>query len=425
MLYPPAASLSRAFLERDGNETVAADPWYLLCLQEHHAGYPMFHSIAAMTPEFAAGEVPYSGRMRRPVVTFAAVAVLLAGCGAAAEPAPGATRSPSPEASRTPSPEVSRTPSPSPIGSWDGLEARLEALDADTGLLAARVGDDGSCEPVAQLDPGTPRPLASIFKLYVIGAVAAAADAGQIGWDDELTVSGSLRSLPSGELQDLPDGAAVPVSLAAAKMISVSDNTAADLLIDLVGRNAVEEAMTALGHTRPGLNHPFLTTREFFTVGWGAQGLRDDWSRAGATSRARILATLPGGPLRVTSDDISDPAWESGVDWFGSTADVCAALVALHDDDRWSAPTTEVLRSVLGHNRGVRIDQEDWPYVAFKGGSAPGEVTASWYGERADGERYVFVMQAASPDDGTLADTESFFRLGEDAFRLLADHQGP
>ncbi len=37
---------------------MAADPSYLLCLQEHHAGYPMFHSMSLLTPEFAAGEVP-------------------------------------------------------------------------------------------------------------------------------------------------------------------------------------------------------------------------------------------------------------------------------------------------------------------------------------------------------------------------------
>ncbi|MBB5787972.1 serine hydrolase [Jiangella mangrovi] len=363
--------------------------------------------------------------MRRTVVFLAVTAAVAAGCGSSADPVP--EESPSPSGIAQVGPTVAQptpSPAPTPAGSWDELRGRLEALDADVGMLAARVADDGTCVPVAELDPGTPRPLASIFKLYVLGAVAAAADAGELGWDDELTMSGSLRSLPSGELQDLPDGSEVPVSLAAAKMISVSDNTAADLLIDHVGRRAVEEAMTALGHARPGLNEPFLTTREFFTLGWGAQDLRDDWARAGAAARLRILTALPGGPLRVSGRDIEDPAWESGIDWFGSAGDVCSALAALHGPG-WSTGTTQVLRSVLGHNRGVTIDREAWPYVAFKGGSAPGVLTASWFGERADGERYVFVMQAASPDADALSDSEAYFRLGEDAFDLLEDHQGP
>ncbi|RIQ34094.1 serine hydrolase [Jiangella rhizosphaerae] len=356
--------------------------------------------------------------MRRAVVSLAVVAALAGGCGGA--PAPGASRTPSaPEPSTTVA--QAGPAEPEPAGSWDELRGRLTALDADVGMVAARVTDDGGCEPVAELDPATARPMASIFKLYVLGAVAAAVDAGELAWTDQLTVSGAVRSLPSGELQDAPDGTRVTVREAAAAMIAISDNTAAELLIDRVGRSAVEDAMRTLGHTRPDLNRPFLTTREFFTVGWGRPSLRADWARAGAAARARILAALPPGPLRVTGRDIVDPAWDSGVDWFGSALDVCAAQAALH-----VGRSDPALRSVLGRNRGVTIDGDEWPYVSFKGGSAPGVVTASWYGERADGERYVFVMQAAAADAAAVADHDAFFALGAEAFELLAaDHQGP
>ncbi|WP_116946894.1 serine hydrolase [Jiangella endophytica] len=350
--------------------------------------------------------------MRRTAVTLAAIVALAAGCATDDAPAPTPTL-----AAPTPSPTSSSATSaaPAPATSWDELSGRLTALDADVGMLAARIADDGSCEAVAQLDPGTERPMASIFKLYVLGAVAAAVDAGELSWDDELTVGGGLRSLPSGELQDEPDGTRVTVRRAATAMIAISDNTAAELLMDRVGRAAVEDAMTTMGHARPDLNRPFLTTREFFTVGWGPLNLRDDWARAGAAARSRMLAALPGGPLLVTGRDIADPAWDSGVDWFGSASDVCAAQAALH-----ARGPDEVLRSVLGQNRGVTIDNGDWPYVSYKGGSAPGVVTASWYGERADGERYVFVMQAAASSSTALADHDAFFALGEDAFALLS-----
>ncbi|TDD69482.1 serine hydrolase [Jiangella aurantiaca] len=359
--------------------------------------------------------------MRRTAVSLAVVVGLAAGCGTDGAPAPTpGLEAPTPSATSLVTSPGPASLAPAPAGSWDELRGRLEALDADVGMVAARVADDGSCRPVAELDPATPRPMASIFKLYVLGAVAAAVDAGELSWTDELTVSGGLRSLPSGELQDAPAGTRVTVERAAAAMVAISDNTAAELLMDRVGRTAVEEAMTALGHSRPDLNRPFLTTREFFTVGWGQPDLRDDWALAGAAGRARLLAALPAGPLRVTGRDIDDPAWESGVDWFGSALDVCAAQAALHAN-----ASDEVLRSVLGQNRGVTIDRGDWPYVGYKGGSAPGVVTASWYGERADGERYVFVMQAAAADSGAVADHDAFFALGADAFLLLADHQGP
>jgi beta-lactamase class A len=41
-------------------------------------------------------------------------------------------------------------------------------------------------------------------------------------------------------LQYEPEGTQISVLDAAAKMISISDNTAADMLIHLVGRSAVE-----------------------------------------------------------------------------------------------------------------------------------------------------------------------------------------
>jgi beta-lactamase class A len=67
-------------------------------------------------------------------------------------------------------------------------------------------------------------------------------------------------------LQDEPDGTQISVLEAAVKMISISDNTATDILIDLVGRSAVEAALTETGMAKPSLNRPFLTTRETFVL---------------------------------------------------------------------------------------------------------------------------------------------------------------
>ena len=44
-------------------------------------------------------------------------------------------------------------------------------------------------------------------------------------------------------------------------MIAISDNTATDHLIDLVGRDRVEAALTVFGHSDPAMTVPFLTTR--------------------------------------------------------------------------------------------------------------------------------------------------------------------
>ncbi len=93
---------------------------------------------------------------------------------------------------------------------------------------------------VDSIDPATAAPLGSAFKLYVLDALGNAVASGKVRWNQPLTVTAQLKSLPSGELQNEPDGTQISVQDTAAKMISISDNTAANMLINLLGRPAVE-----------------------------------------------------------------------------------------------------------------------------------------------------------------------------------------
>ena len=99
-------------------------------------------------------------------------------------------------------------------------------------------------------------PLASIFKLYVLLAVADAVKAGTVRWDDSLTITKKAKEVGSAGLEELPPGARVSVRTAAQQMISSSDNTATDLLIARLGPGAVERALVAAGHHDPGQHDP-------------------------------------------------------------------------------------------------------------------------------------------------------------------------
>ena len=78
-------------------------------------------------------------------------------------------------------------------------------------------------------------PLASIFKLYVLLAVADAVKAGTVDWNDQLTITEEAKAVGSAGLEELPPGAQVSVRKAAQEMISASDNMATDLLIARLG----------------------------------------------------------------------------------------------------------------------------------------------------------------------------------------------
>lgn len=267
-----------------------------------------------------------------------------------------------------------------------GLIARLQAAPV-AGYLRADVAPDGSCVPVAELAPDARLPIGSAFKLYVVGAVAAQIEAGAVAWDQPVEIRAELDSLPSGTTQDEPAGSTLTVRELALRMISASDNTATDHLIDLVGRDRVEQALTELGHSDPAATIPMLTTRELFVMKTDPD-LLARYQAAGIDERRALLAgEVAAAPLPTVADFPTTPTAVTTVEWFASPADLCRALVVL--DDLTSRPGLEPLGEVLSANPGVDLGEAGFRRVLFKGGSEPGVLFAAWLATRPDGTRLV------------------------------------
>ncbi len=187
------------------------------------------------------------------------------------------------------------------ISSWRDVDATLGKTGARYAYQAAKV-DDGHCERVAGTNAGVSLPLASIFKLYVLYAVADAVKAGTVSWDDELVVTAKAKAVGSSGLDKLPEGAHVSVRTAAEKMIATSDNMATDLLIGKVGNQAVEKALAATGHHDPASMTPFPTMHELFSIGWGQPDLRQQWQKAGRYRSRGTACAGQSGSLSARSD---------------------------------------------------------------------------------------------------------------------------
>lgn len=289
----------------------------------------------------------------------------------------------------------------------DAAAAVEEAADAGSFLLARVSGEgaDARCVEVAAAEPDVLRPIGSVFKLYVLGAVVDAVAEGRLGWADTLTLTDELRSLPSGRLQDEPSGTQVSVREAAEAMIAISDNTATDLLIDAVGRDAVEAAVARMGHSEPEVLAPLLTTREMFVLAFASPALRRAWTDATGDDplspdpqvserQRQLLADVAEREPALDDALVASPAWPLGIDWFATAEDVCRAHVALRG--LAGTPAGEPVRAILSANPGLTAPDR-YDHVAFKGGSAPGEIAGSWYVESGD-ERVVVVVTAAAPD---------------------------
>ena len=280
------------------------------------------------------------------------------------------------------------------VTSLQDLDDALAGLDAETSVLVA---DGATCEPLHERESDVARPIGSIVKLYVLDAVRQAVADGTLAWEDTLTLTDDLRSLPSGVLQEEPAGHEVSVREAAELMISISDNTATDLLVDAVGREAVLAAVERLGHHDAVLLTPLVTTRELFQLAFTDAGLRERWAAADTAGREEILAGLPGGEVAVDPALGQDVVWPDGLDWFATAQDLCRAHAALQEGGDGT------VTDILALNPGTEVP-EGWEYVGFKGGSAPGEMAGSWYLGSADGEGYAVVVQIAATDVAAVPD---------------------
>jgi beta-lactamase class A len=288
---------------------------------------------------------------------------------------------------------VSTEPTPA---SWAGVDTILRSVAPQVHLLVADVSD-GSCQPLHSIDPATPAPLGSAVKLYVLDAVGRAVAAGQVRWDQPLTVTAQFKSLPPGELQTEPDGTRISVLDSAAMMISLSDNTAADMLTSLVGRSAVEAALTATGMTSPALDRPFLTTREIFVLKldqWPALARR--YVTAGEPSRRALLAsTVDRAPLPAVEDAGTwiAPREIDRLEYFASASDLCRAYTSLAALAR--QPGLAPIGRVLSLNDdGLQLDPAQWQTTWFKGGSEPGVMTLAFLATSRSGHSYMVAVQA-------------------------------
>lgn len=279
------------------------------------------------------------------------------------------------------------------VDNWADLDAVLATTSARYSYQVSRV-DDGRCDRVAGANTAQSLPLASIFKLYVLYAVADAVRSGSLRWEDRLTVTDEVKALGSSKLEDLPEGSTVSVRTAADEMISTSDNMATDLLIGRIGTKAVEQALVDAGHHDPASMTPFPTMHELFSVGWGTPDVHEQWVQATPEGRAELLQQTNSRPYQPDPQRITVPASAYGLEWYGSAEDICRVHAALQE---MAVGPAAPVRDIMSIIPGVDLPPEQFPYVGAKAGNLPGDLTFSWYVEDSHRQPWVVSLQLNWP----------------------------
>lgn len=160
----------------------------------------------------------------------------------------------------------------------DGLAARVEArlasLDATSSLWAKHIPTGREIAIRADLPMNT----LSVIKVPImVRAFQDHAD-GRLDLDARHTVGADDMRRGSGLIQTFAPGLDPTLRGLVTQMIITSDNTATDMVIDLVGMDRVNEMLAANGYEQTRLKH---TTHRLFLETW----IRTDPANASLTER--------------------------------------------------------------------------------------------------------------------------------------------
>ncbi|MEM9763455.1 MAG: serine hydrolase [Pseudomonadota bacterium] len=250
-----------------------------------------------------------------------------------------------------------------------------------TGTVAVLAIIDG--ETVVDRRADRPMAIASAFKLFVLAAYEAAIVEGRRARDHVVEMEERDRSLPSGVLQTLAPGTPVTLELLAGLMIQHSDNTATDILMRVIGRDAIDRLMPQGG--------PTPTTAELFKLkAEGRAARREAFAIADQSARQDILDRLEVEPLPAAQQLEAIATWRE-VEWFATPRELCRVLM-----DQRAAPALNGVPNPL-------VARDGWPWVGFKGGSEFGVLALSVAGISPEGRHTCAVVvangDAAQPDD--------------------------
>lgn len=268
--------------------------------------------------------------------------------------------------------------------------------------------------PILSINENKRTPLGSTFKLFVLDGLLQQIKDKKLTWEDELKVSNNLKSLPSGEMQNKEDGEYASLYEYAQKMISISDNTATDHLIEKIGRTSVERQIKSRGlKLSYGWNRPFLTTKELFQVR-SSFNATDYKKYANNTTTGRILQLQKVS--KVKTDELMNKlsGWQTprGVldtEWFSNPKEICRLLTYFDQEN------SEEIDSILSRNTPF-ADKDLFDKIYYKGGSEPGVLQMAYYFKKGQDRYCLFI---GTHDLQNSIDETSFFEKVKATIRLI------
>src|SRR5512137_241951 len=185
--------------------------------------------------------------MRDRILRLASAAALLALAGCAQSVHPGSNPPALAPVPRAPAAGAAARTAPVTAATLDAaVKAEVASVPGNVWIYAKNL-DTGA---TYDLRGDEPVRTASTIKLPILVAVYAEVAEGKARWDQELVLTKEKKVSGSGVLTEFADGTKLTLRDATNLMIVVSDNSATNLVLDVVSSDTVNARMDALGLTK-------------------------------------------------------------------------------------------------------------------------------------------------------------------------------
>ncbi len=266
------------------------------------------------------------------------------------------------------------------------IKPEMEALPGVAGFEIAEIGAD-QASIIESLNADRQFAIGSTFKLYVLAALSTRIANSDRDWSDVVPLY--RKSLPSGILQDWPEGTPMTLQALATLMISVSDNTATDILMTELGSNAIDDIVYKSGHSAPDKTLPMLNTVEFFDLKMPNNAdVRELYVTASNNEQRDLLSRYSIGlsPESIEIGNLANkPQHIDTIEWFAAPSDITGLLKIIEEIE------DPVVKNILKINPLIpRGDALRWSYIGGKGGSEPGVISFAFLTKSKSGKTYAF-----------------------------------
>ena len=185
------------------------------------------------------------------------------------------------------------------------VELAIAAVPAVTGMAAKHLETGQELGHLAD----DPYFTASTFKVPILVELYRQVDAGIVDPASRLELTDEVRSPGGGTLKELDSGLRLTIHDLAMLMIIVSDNTATDMLYNLVGRDPLNDTMRKLGLLKTSLP---MTCKELLYSMYGVETddiFEDNTAPASSPTPSPTGAPCPG-PTACPEErsDVSSPS---------------------------------------------------------------------------------------------------------------------